>query len=268
MKLITAENGVKYFRSELIRCKHGFSTRIGGVSAAPHTATLNLAFDRGDSAETVMENLGLLADALGFDARSVVSVPQIHSSKVEQVTRNESGMGYFIPAKLECDGYVTSDKAVTLGVKTADCVPILLAAETETGEVVAVSALHAGWRGTAKNIVAVGIGKLLSLGATPERIFAAIGPAISQERFEVDADCRDELVCSLGESALPYIIQKGAKYFPDLKGIARKLLIDSGLPSHNIDVCEACTYDEEELLYSHRRSNGLRGSMLSVICLQ
>ena len=59
LKLIYAENGVAYLRSELITSPHGFATRIGGVSALPHTKGLNLAFGRGDEKETVLENLSL-----------------------------------------------------------------------------------------------------------------------------------------------------------------------------------------------------------------
>lgn len=265
MRIITAQNGIKYLRSDLIHCTHGFSARLGGVSILPHTASLNLAFGRGDDDQTVIQNLRLFSDAVGFDAESIVSYPQIHSAIVKNVGVADRGKGYFHSADFECDGYVTVSKDVTLGVKTADCVPILLAAEDGRGQVFAVSALHAGWRGTAKNIVAQGIQSLLGLGATSENIFAAIGPCIHQCCFEVNSDCKDEILNSLGASFEEFIIKKDDKYFPDLVKINQRLLTLCGVSEANIDSCELCTYCHPELFYSHRFSGGARGTMLSVI---
>ena len=74
MKRVVAENGVIYYRSEIIPCIHGFSTRIGGVSRLSHTKSLNLGFDRGDDPETVLENLELFSDALGLESEGIISV--------------------------------------------------------------------------------------------------------------------------------------------------------------------------------------------------
>ena len=73
MITVNAKNGVQYLRSDIISARHGFSTRIGGVSKAAHTSSLNLAFGRGDDRDTVLENLTLFADALGFDAKRCIS---------------------------------------------------------------------------------------------------------------------------------------------------------------------------------------------------
>ena len=138
MQLITAHNGVKFLRSDKIKCPHGFSTRIGGVSTAPPTKELNLQFGRGDDKKTVLENLSRFAEAVGVLPESIVSAHQIHSNIVKRITSSSS-------PKLECDGFVSSDTGVSLAVKTADCVPILLSGEDGHGNVVAVSAVHAGW---------------------------------------------------------------------------------------------------------------------------
>lgn len=265
MRIITAKNGIKYLRSDLIRCTHGFSTRVGGTSKLPHTASLNLAFGRGDDDKTVLDNLTLFANALGFDAQSIVSCPQIHSSIVKKVGLADQGKGYYAATDFECDGYVTTSQDVTLGVKTADCVPVLLAAEDKNGQVFAVSALHAGWRGTAKNIVSSGVDSLIEFGAMPERIFAAIGPCINQCCFEVGSDCKDEILRSLGSCFDEFIVSNGDKYYPDLTKINRRLLTLCSIPEANIDTCDLCTYCNPELFYSHRFSSGVRGSMLSVI---
>ena len=231
----------------------------------PHTKGLNLAFGRGDGDETVTQNLKIFADAVGFDAESVISVPQIHSSTVMTVDASHRGMGYFKPAPFECDGYVTADKSTVLGVKTADCVPILLSAKNENGEVIAIGALHAGWRGTANGIAREGVKALVAIGAEPARIYAAIGPHISQAKFEVGEDCRDEFLALLGEDIMKFIEPRGEKFFPDLGGINKMLLESCGVLPENIEVSCECTYSDTSLFYSHRKSGGLRGTHLSII---
>ena len=257
-----AKNGNSGIFSDMLKSPHCFSTRLGGVSTEEHTSSLNLAFGRGDTDETVLENLATFADFASFDPESIVSVPQIHSAEVFTVDSSHRGMGYFRKADFSCDGYVTNCYEVTLGVKTADCVPILLEARDTDGEVIAVSALHAGWRGTAARIAEVGVMRLKELGADPERIFAAIGPCIGQCCFEVGDECRGEL--SKIDAAL---IKKGenGKFFPDLAPLNRRVLEQSGVPSENIDTFGLCTFCEKDLFYSHRRQNGVRGTHLSVI---
>ncbi len=267
MRLITAENGVQYLHSDILGCPNGFSTRIGGVSTLAHTASLNLARGRGDDDETVLENLKLFADAVGVDPESVVSLPQIHSSKVLILDGSARGQGYFLPSDLECDGYATLSRSLSPAVKTADCVPILLSARDAAGNVFAVSVLHAGWRGTAGNIATRGVEALVSLGATTDRICVAIGPSIGQCCFEVDLDCYDALCSGLGETVELNTCRKGEKFYPDLKSINRDLLVQCGVKRENIDISELCTACRTDIFYSHRRSGGSRGTLLSVISI-
>ena len=178
-------NGVKFLQSGLLRSKHAFSTRVGGVSELPHTSSLNLAFGRGDADETVLENIRLFSEAVGIDGKSIISVPQIHSAEVKVVSRAEKGYGVYRSSPFSCDGYVTQDKDIALGVKTADCVPILMEARNDEDDVIAVSAIHAGWRGTAARIAGVGVEKLAALGAKPDKMFVAIGPCIHRCCYEV-----------------------------------------------------------------------------------
>ncbi|MCI8386952.1 MAG: peptidoglycan editing factor PgeF [Clostridiales bacterium] len=265
-KRITADNGVVYFRSELITCPHGFASRIGGVSEKPHTSSLNLAFGRGDDDSIVLENLRLFSDAVGVDAESVVSLHQIHSSSVLYADESMRGEGYFIKTERECDGYVTDQTGITLGVKTADCVPILFHDPTAK----LVGAVHAGWRGSFAGIAGVCVDKLISLGAKPENIRAAIGPAIHYCCYEVGDDFIEAAAAFAGREAAERFVTKpsGSKrYHADIIGMNEYILHGRGLVPENIDVCDYCTNDHPELFYSHRYSHGVRGTMLSVIAL-
>ena len=261
-----AENGVEYVASSIIKSPHAFSTRIGGASQNSHTAALNLAFNRGDDKDTVIENLTRFGCAAGFEPEKVISLPQIHSATIIRADAQMAGEGYFKDAHTSCDGYVTSEKGVVLGVKTADCVPIVLEAEDEKGEIIAVSALHAGWRGTVAGIAAEGVKKLVEMGAEPKRIRAAIGPAIGSCCFEIGQDVVDEMnarqqMTDVEMNAIP----RNGRLYADLKSINREFLVSCGLDIENIDVCGECTFCLEDKYYSHRRMKGVRGTMLSIV---
>lgn len=263
---VVASNSVVYVRSDILRSRHAFATRIGGVSNEVHTSALNLAFGRGDSEAAVLENLLRFADAVGFDKESVISLPQIHSANVIEVGKSDCGRGYFKNPCGECDGYLTAETGVTLGVKTADCVPIILEAEDENGRIIAVSALHAGWRGTVAGIAENGVNALINKGAEPFRIRAAIGPSIGHCCFEVGEEFPEAVEKARGKSfAEKFVTRRGERLFADIKGMNFQILVDCGVPSENIDLSDECTYCLEDKYYSHRRMKGVRGTMLSVV---
>ena len=108
--------GVSYFRSTALKSKHGFSTRLGGFSTLEHTRRLNLAFGRGDDETTVLKNVEQFATALGVEAKRIISVPQIHSADVRVVTSADAGAGVYKKADFECDGYVTVENDLPIGV--------------------------------------------------------------------------------------------------------------------------------------------------------
>lgn len=262
---------VRYLVSDLLVSTHAFSTRLGGVSTQAHTGTLNLAFGRGDGRDTVLENLALFGGAVGFDPMGVVSVPQVHGNTVHEVDARHRGMGYHLEAAFEGDGYVTADPLVTLGVKTADCTPILLEASV-CDRVVAVAALHAGWKGTVADIAGEGVRKLTALameraGVASEEITlrAAIGPCIHACCFEVREDCLSVVRGALGAMAEEHIRYGAGKTYLDLPSMNRALLIRSGVAAGNVDICPYCTACRTDLFYSHRASGGVRGTLLSVI---
>lgn len=258
--------GITYLRSGLLSCRHGFSTRLGGVSTEPHTAQLNLAFGRGDPEDIVRENLRRFAGALEIDPESIVSMPQIHSTRVIYADESLRGEGCFKPPSCECDGYVADRAGIALGVKTADCVPILL----EDPMAGVIGAVHAGWRGTAAGIAGVCVDKMCSLGAKPERIRAAIGPAIHFCCYEVGEDFIGSVAELAGADAARRFIRipdGGTKPHADIVGLNESILLSRGLRPDNIDICELCTCHTPELFYSHRASHGLRGTMLSLIAL-
>ena len=261
------KNGVFLLKSTVLKSNHAFSTRIGGVSDLEHTRGLNLAFGRGDDEDTVYKNLEIFAKAIGFDDKKVISVPQIHSNIVKNVTYDDAGTGYYTEHKFSCDAYVTKERNLPLGVKTADCVPILLEARDENDEVIAVSAVHAGWRGTADRIAENAILELYSLGAKVENIYVAIGPCIDECCYEVGCDFVIQIEEKLGKNYSDKFITKkeNGSLYANLKGMNLDIIMSSGVPFENIDIAKQCTCCDDKLFYSHRRQKGIRGAHLNVI---
>ena len=258
-----ADNGVVYYRSELIPCPHGFSTRIGGVSTHSYTETLNLGVGRGDDDNTVFENLSRFAKAVGVSNTAFAYADQIHSSIVKRVTKDYSCQA--------CDGLVTNEKGITLGIKTADCVPILLFCEGGEKKENIISAVHAGWRGTCKNIVSAAISEMTEMGAEIVNIKVAIGPSIKPCCYEVAKDFYDAFCDSMGEDAARTFIKPSEKeghFKADLVGINRYQLEENGILHQNIDVASLCTCCDPKEFYSHRRMGNTRGTMLSVIAIK
>ena len=267
MERIVAENGVVFYRSEIIPCKHGFSTRLGGVSQLSHTKSLNLGLDRGDSPETVYKNLALLSEALELECEGIISVSQIHSAIVRYVDKENRGEGLFKEEKLRCDGYVTDSEDISLGVRTADCVPILFYAPASEGFGGAVAAVHAGWRGTACGIAAEAVRRLCDIGADASKIRAAIGPSIGSCCYSVKKDFYESFLSLAGDELTERFVTpvSDGVWIADLKGINREILHKCGVSYENIDVCGECTCCNSEEFFSHRYSKGIRGTMLSVI---
>ncbi len=261
-----------FIKSNILLSGHAFATRRGGISTNEHTKSLNLAFGRGDGDVVVLENLEIFAKEVGFDPHDVISLPQIHSDRIFKVTKTDCGKGYYIRGEIESgDGYITCEHGVVLGIKTADCVPILFEAE-KNGEIIAVGAVHAGWRGTVSNIAGKCVERLCcEFGAEKEAIRAAIGPCIHSCCYEVSRDVFSAVAEGLGKDiASEFVIPTGFedKYMCDLAGINREVLIRHGVLPENIEIINECTCCQPHKFFSHRYSNGQRGTMLNVIFME
>lgn len=253
---LTSNNNIPFYKSEKIPFPHGFSTRAGGVSTEEHLLELNLAFGRGDTDENVKCNMNIFTEAVGATGEFIYA-DQIHSNKVLYVEHS-------FEAPPQCDGFVTNKRGLVLCVKVADCVPILLCDPKK--EIVA--ALHAGWRGTAQNIVKNGVEAMKQLGAKPENIKVAIGPAIHNCCFEVKDDFISKFI-SLTKGVLygNYIEKREGKTYCDIIGANKELLTSSGIPECNIDISPKCTCCEPDIFFSHRATGGKRGTMAGVIAI-
>ena len=249
---------MEYLVSDSLSVPHGFTTRRGGVSTGVYES-LNFGLHREDDPENVAKNHEILAKTIGFDPSKLVMSHQTHTDIVRVVTAADAaGIDHHdYPIS---DALVTNDPGVALWIFTADCTPILLH-DPVTG---AVGAVHAGWRGTANGIVAKAVNAMAeSFGCNPANIRAAIGPNIGQCCFETDADVPEAMIDALGEAAKPHILQKGNKYYVNLKAMNALHLQRAGVA--HIDISPICTACNPDLFWSHRVTRGIRGSQGAII---
>lgn len=241
--------------------RHGFSTRLGGVSEGIYES-MNLNFTRGDEPERVSRNFELIGEALGMEPEKMVYAKQTHTVNVMEAKQEHCGMGVVRPRDYsDVDGLVTNVPGIALVTTYADCVPVFLADSVKR----AIGLLHSGWRGTVDNIVSVGVGKLTELyGTKPSDIVAFIGPSICRSCYEVGEDVAERFAEVYGKDAfLEGILKPGdvgnGKFMLDLHRANYINLVNAGVGQENIGVTDICTCCNPKLMFSHRASKGKRG---------
>ena len=260
----TAPNGVTYLTAPTIACRHAFTTRIGGVSTGDQ-AGLNLSVSRDPDFSHVRENYRLLGEATGIDTGRMAFTKQVHGSVVRTVTAADVHV-LGEPMPYEADGLVTNEPGLALICFTADCVPVLLC-DARRG---VIAAVHCGWRSSVADILARALDAMCALGASPETVSAAVGPAISRCCFEVGGEVVDAVDAYLGgDSAGLWTRAEGreGKYFLDLKGANARRLVQLGVPKEAIAVSDDCTFCLHDKYWSHRYTKGRRGNQGALIVL-
>ncbi len=235
---------------------HGFMGRAGGVSVGRY-ATFNLARWVGDASPAVAKNWRRWRAA--YPRLTLATVAQVHGATIHRVGRDWNDR------RPEGDGMVTAEAGVALGVFTADCAPILLA-DLAHG---VIGALHAGWRGTLANIAGAGVRAMIEIGARAESIRAAIGPAIGQCCFEVDAELADRFAREIDGAASCARPGRPGKAYLDLGALNQMLLARAGLEPQAIDEVGPCTRCAHDRYFSRRAASGAStGLQLSFIALR
>jgi hypothetical protein len=263
---------------------HGFSTRLGGVSACYGGKTLNLGLTQHDTKDNVEHNRrSFLAALRATDASGkpwpLLQLKQIHSSIVHRVSAPAT-------EPLTGDGLITNAPGLLLAIKTADCVPVLVSDMKRR----VVAAFHAGWRGTVARIVEKGVGEMRhQFGSLPRDLRAAIGPCIRRccyrvghevrSEFESQFSYADDLFEEVFDSnaihvryPLLFLNQRapghgdlGPEIHLDLVEANRRQLEDAGLREEHISVVDGCTACDTTRFFSHRAEFGKTGRMMAVM---
>jgi polyphenol oxidase len=184
------------------------------------------------------------------DPARLAMLKQIHSAKVVEANGAAGSIG-------EGDALITGRPGVLVGVRTADCVPILIADSRKR----AVAAVHAGWRGSAQQIVVCTISEMAGrFGTSPDDVYAVIGPAIGHCCYEVGAEVAREFV--------PWWPELSVNHGPvrlDLAETNRRQLRSAGVAGDRIITGAPCTFCTPQALHSYRRDGAAAGRMISAI---
>jgi len=183
----------------------------------------------------------------GVNIKNMVYSHQSHSATVQETSKGT--------LQIEPDGWITSQKNVSLIIHTADCVPILLWHENPN----LISLVHAGWRGTKQMILQNAIKKMEILGAKRKNIHIYLGPAIKNCCYEVSPETAELFIHST---------QRGDKYFVDLQSENANHALENGIHKKHVFYTKLCTACHSTLLYSYRKDKILKGQMFLIATIR
>lgn len=245
--------------------KHGCSTRVGGVSAAPFD-TLNLGFTVDDEPSAVWENRRRFGECLGVDQLPPL-LSMTHGKDVARVERKPPtpvDLSRATRPLYSADACITDQPEVPLSLTVADCVPVLFHDPVAR----CIGLAHAGWRGTVAGIVSETVKAMgEAYGSKPEDVLVGIGPSIGPQAFEVGPEVVAEFRDAFPDQ--PDLISElsSGKALIDLWSANAVMAARAGVPKANVMVSGWCTVTYPELFFSHRRDRGRTGRLLAGIIL-
>lgn len=262
---IKEKNGVPYFSYPLLErtgiVRHGFSTRIGGVSTGVW-ATMNISTSRGDDEEAVRENQRRIAAAIGVDENRMVFTRQTHTTNVVVVTEDDKNKS--LP---DTDGMITNVPGMCLVTFYADCVPLYFIDPVNR----AVGLSHSGWRGTVHKMANVTVDRMREVfGTDPSDLIAAIGPSICQDCYEVSEDVIEQFQENYERKDWTslYYQKPNGKYQLNLWKANEINFLESGIKREHMAVTNVCTCCNPEILFSHRVAGTDRGNLSAFLALK
>lgn len=232
------KKGVVWFEFHLLQdfphIRHGCFTRRGGYSRASFDS-LNVGLSTGDDPESVEQNKALILKTLAPVDATLIDATQAHTDNIAIITSVYRPQG-------SCDALVTDQKGLMLMIKHADCQPcILFDPEHDV-----IACVHAGWKGSVKNIYKKTIDLLIERWNTdPAQLRACIGPSLGPNHSEF-VNWKQELT-----GLENYQFKENHFNFWD---ISREQLLACGCNLHHIEIAHMCTYTNPELFFSYRRN--------------
>ena len=247
--------------------EHLFTTKEGGVSKGDF-ATMNVSFTRGDDEEAVLENYRRIGNIFGVELTDIVVSHQTHTTNVMRVTREDGGKGVVFDRDYQdIDGLITNEKNLVLCTMYADCVPLYFVDVKNQ----AIGLSHSGWKGTAGQMGKRTLERMVEeFGTKPEDVYAAIGPSICMDCYEVSADVI-EAFCKVFTKEEMNIIsyeKENGKYQLDLWKANEIILLNAGVLPEHIEVTRLCTHCNSDRMFSHRRTGDRRGNLGAFLCLK
>ena len=251
-------NGLCYLQFDSLNVKHAVFTRHGGISPEPW-GSLNVGGTVGDDLARVRENRILSFQALGRAPESIFDVWQVHSADVVCAhAPRPTDESY-----RQADIILTDKPDVTLFMRFADCVPLLVY-DPRKG---VIGVAHAGWMGTLRDVATATVSAMKkNYGSNPADIIAGIGPSIGPDHYEIGADVILQVMQKFGDKSEQLLKPHNRKIHFDLWTANRMLLERAGVGQIEVSgICTACHTDD---WFSHRAEKGRTGRFGVLIALQ
>jgi len=228
--------------------KFGLSTRFNGNDNSPFG--FNLSYSVGDEPDNVAENRKIFFLSLGIEEKNIKLQKQIHSDSIE-IIESKTKIN-------ESDAMITAERGIGLAVSFADCVPIFL----YDHKIKIIAAVHSGWKGTKDSILMKTVDKMINdFDSIPTDIYAYIAPSINKENYEVNSDVADFFNNK-------FLLHSKSKFLLDLRRANLDMLLDSGVPSNNIQISNLCTFRNDKLFHSYRRDGTKSGRAIGIIAMK
>ncbi len=259
------------------------TTREGGHSRGNYSS-FNVNPYCGDDPEAVKQNQKILCASLGINNDHLIIPHQIHGTAIKLIDRQfleqckqdktSENAGCNSHSLLEgIDALITSQSKICISVSTADCIPILIYDAVHH----AIAAIHAGWRGTAANIVGKTIEAMnKEFGTEGKDCKAVIGPGISIDCFEVGEEVYEifaETGFRMPDIAKRYSVLNAppslfaTKWHIDLPEANRIQLMEKNVHAENIMNSHICTYKNSDTYFSARKLGTYSGRILTGIMM-
>lgn len=255
-------DSVRYYTFESLQdagVKQVVFTRHGGVSGG-HWESLNVGLTVGDDPEKVTRNRELSFAAAGRDIRTLSDSWLIHIDNV-LVYDQPRPADQFSPPK--ADIILTDNPEVSLFMRYADCVPILIVDPMRR----ALGLAHAGWKGTTMKVAARAVAAMVArYGSKPENLLAAVGPSIGPEHYEIGPEVIEQVMEAFGVDAGSLLPRFGRATHLDLWAANHLTLTEAGVKE--IEVAGLCTAEHNGDWFSHRAEGGKTGRFGVLLALE
>ncbi|MGN7293249.1 peptidoglycan editing factor PgeF [Rhizobium sp. SAFR-030] len=221
--------------------RHGFFTRLGGVSSGIYDS-LNVGLGSHDDRTAVVENRRRVAAWFGQPAERLATVNQVHSPNVVTIDAAYAG------ERPSADALVTAAPGIVLGVLAADCGPILFADAKNR----VIGAAHAGWKGALAGVAENTVEAMIALGAQRDEICACLGPSIGRDSYEVGPELVERFLSEdavFAEFFTPS--NKAGHAMFDLPALTTRRLQRAGIRAENLGID---TYSDPQRFFSYRRT--------------
>ncbi len=237
-----------YIFKEFPEIIFGFSTKIGPGDNPPYYFNLSLTVD--DGKERVINNRKIFFESIGLTLERAAFQKQVHEDTITYV---------YAPGNIgESDAMITGKTNTALCISTADCTTVFI----YDSEKKMIAGIHSGWRGTQRKITAKTLERLKSeYGSNADNLFVYLGPAVSQVNYEVGKEVADLFKTQ-------YVDKRDNRLYLDVSAANYDMILDAGVPPHQVQKSSLCSFEYKELLHSYRRDGKNSGRALGVIALK